>query len=106
MVALAEMKAVCGGVAEIAEADAHVPADRARDRDGDGDSKDGMHKAQRVEIAIAKEDHAGCNSPDECDDGEEGVGEMSDREEARRYCHGATLIGKDAKQPEQDEALQ
>lgn len=106
MVALAEMKAVGGRVPEVAEADAHVAADRAGNRDGDGDSEDGMHQAQGVEVAVAKEDHAGRESPDERDNGEERVGKVSDGEESAGCGNRAALSGENAKQPEEDETLQ
>jgi hypothetical protein len=65
-----------------------------------------VHEAQRVEVAVAKEDHAGGESPDESDDGEERIGKVSEGEESTGRDNRAALAGEDAKQAEQNEALQ
>ena len=65
-----------------------------------------MHEAEDVEIAVAKKKQAGGESPEQCDDGEDGVGQMSDAEEPDGDRNRAAAAGHDAQQAEQDEALE
>ena len=73
------MEAVAVG--EVAQTGAHVVGDGAGEGDGQADAQDGVGEGERVEIAVAQEEKAGDQSPDQRDWGEDRAGEVGEGED-------------------------
>ncbi len=71
-------------VAQIPQPYTHVVIDRPGNRDGDGNSEDGMRKSKRKKIVIPKEESAGREAPDQRDWSQNGAGEMGGCEKGGR----------------------
>ncbi len=93
-------------VSEVAAADTHIVIQRARNGDGDGDSKDGVRNGQGIEVAVAEKDETRGKAPDQGDRGENGVGQMRQREDQGSDECGEPGVWKEPKQTGEEKALE
>jgi len=68
-------------VMQVAQSDAHVSMNVIGNSDGETESENAVGHAQRVEIAIAKEEKAGDDSPDKREEGKQRIGDVGKAEE-------------------------
>ena len=81
-------------IVEIAEADPHVTMQRARNSYRNAKSHDAVGYAEGVDVAVAKEQDAGDDSPNEGDGGEDRIRQMSEREDGGGSEDGGHLPGQ------------
>jgi hypothetical protein len=104
MVVLAAVMVMAVG--KVAEADAHVVTDGAGDGESYRDAKDGVGDGQGIEVTVAEEEEAGGESPEGGDGGEDGVGQVGEREEGGCREGGGEGVGKQAEETQEEEVLQ
>jgi hypothetical protein len=75
-------------VKKVSAADAHVVRNGGGNGDGESDTKDGVDGSEEIEIAVAEEENAGCESPKKGKGCEDGVGEVGEGEEERCGANG------------------
>ncbi len=85
---------VAVGIGDVAETDAHVANDGCGYGDGEG-----------IEVSVVQEKRAGGEAHDEGDDGEDGIGKVSEREDAGRGEDGGGGVGEQALEALQEEVL-
>lgn len=93
-------------VMQVTQADAHVAMDVIRDGNRETDSQNAVGERQRVEIAIAQKEQTGEGSPDEREDCEHRVGDVSQGEEQRHQRDGPPTVRNQAKHARQEITLQ
>ena len=95
-----------GMVPEIAEADPHVMMQCVWHGNRHAEAHDSMGQSKGVDVPVAQKQNAGDGSPDKRDRGEDGIGQVGQREYAGRSDDRGYLARKQPQQPQQEIALQ
>jgi hypothetical protein len=71
-------------IAQIAKPNAHVMMHGIRNRNSHAEAEDGMRQSKRIQVAIAKKEGAGNQSPYQCKANQYRVWNMRNRKQQRR----------------------
>ena len=93
-------------IVEVADAYAHVALDVIGHGDSNTYSQDGVRDPQRIEIAVAKEEHARDEPPHEGERNEKRIRDMCEGEEQRGQHNGERAIAGHAQKAQQKEILE
>ena len=86
------------GTGEVSESYAHIVVHGSGNSDGDAYAEDGMRESQGIDVAVAKEEQAAGESPDQGDRCKDRVGQVREREEECGYGCGEWSGGQQAQE--------